>query len=171
MWPDALLQEALGEIARSAQAECGGRATPDEKIHVTLFFVGHVERSRIDALKALAASVVAAPFDLKLAIRGYWRHNRIVWVGTRDCPAELAELVEQLQQRLTREGIRGDERPYVPHVTLVRDARRAPAKKAIPELDWRVSDFVLLESVPTGGGVRYDVLACFPLVPKRGTTR
>ena len=161
LWPDAEVRSALADAASRVHAACGGRATATAKIHLTLFFVGTVERERIADLEACAKSVSAAPFELDLDVLGHWRHNRIVWAGTRKTPEALAALVAALTGQLERVGFRGEDRPYAPHVTLVRDAKRAPAGVALDVPRWRAADFALVESA--AGGSRYDVLARWPL--------
>ena len=163
LWPEADLAQALANAACEAQAECGGRATAREKIHLTLFFVGDVKRERVESLQALACCVRTAAFSLDLNAIGYWRHNRIVWGGPRRWPHSLAMLVANLQERLATEGIESEARPYVPHVTLVRNAQRAPKRTTLGPLAWHADAFVLVESVPAGGGVRYDVIGRWPL--------
>src|SRR6185295_20153073 len=65
-WPEPGIQQALHELARRAQGECGGRAIAARKIHLTLAFLGSFERARLDALEALAAGIAGAPCDLVL---------------------------------------------------------------------------------------------------------
>jgi 2'-5' RNA ligase len=161
-WPDAAVRDALAALAADAQTACGGRMTAPEKIHLTLFFVGDIERVRIAALEAAAESLCTAPFDLVLDRLGRW-HNGIVWAGTSKCPPALAALAADLHGALGRAGVHGEERRYVPHITLVRNAARAPAAAAIPPCAWRVREFVLVESAPAARGVRYDVRARWPL--------
>ena len=163
LWPDDEVRAALADVAARAHAQCGGRVTASAKIHLTLFFVGTIERERIAELEACAKEVAAAPFELELDVLGHWRHNRIVWAGTRQTPAALAALVDTLTRSLARAGYRGEDRPYAPHVTLVRDARRAPDGLALDVPRWRAADFALVESA--AGGSRYDVLARWPLIP------
>jgi RNA 2',3'-cyclic 3'-phosphodiesterase len=164
LWPGAHVAQALAAAAREAQAECGGRPTAPEKIHLTLFFVGDVERGRIVSLQALAGTVRTNAFSLDFDAIGYWRHNRIVWGGMRRCAEALSRLVANLQERLLVEGIESETRPYVPHVTLVRNAQRGPKRTRLGPLAWDADDFVLVESVPAGGGVRYDVIGRWPLL-------
>jgi 2'-5' RNA ligase len=161
LWPGDAVRAALADAAERAHAECGGRITAEHKIHLTLFFVGGIERSRIAELEECAKSVSAAPFDLDLDVLGYWRHNHIVWAGTRSTPAGLAALVSGLSGRLQVAGYRGDDRPYAPHVTLVRDAKHAPREPTLNVPRWEARDFVLVESA--AGGTRYDVIARWPL--------
>jgi 2'-5' RNA ligase len=163
LWPEDEVRAALAQAGVHAQAECGGRATASDKIHLTLFFVGDIERSRVAALEACASRVAADPFELDMSTLGYWRHNRIVWAGARHCPGELATLVDNLSLNLAGEGIRGEDRAYVPHVTLVRNARRAPVRSALEAPVWKARELVLVESVRAAGVVRYEIVGGWPL--------
>lgn len=157
LWPDETVRRTLGALALEAQAHCGGRATTLEKIHLTLFFIGDVARSRIAALQLAASALDTTPFELVLDRLGYWRHNRIAWAGASKCPRALDLLASGLRDALGRAGVKGEDRPYVPHMTLVRNAERPPAAAAVGPCSWRAREFVLVESVSVVGGVRYDV--------------
>jgi len=165
LWPQPQLQAVLGALAEHLQTQCGGRATPAEKTHVTLFFVGSIGRESFAVLESTAGDASGGgSFDLELDTLGYWKHNRIAWVGASRCPEALLTLEADLRQRLVAQGFSAEDRPYVPHVTMVRNASRAPQARRISPLEWRVPDFALVESVPTGsGGVRYDVMRRWPL--------
>lgn len=162
LWPDAPVRRGLAQLAVEARTECGGRATPSDKIHLTLVFVGDIERSRIAALKACAAPIDAQPFELELDALGWWRHNRIVWAGAKRCPSAIVALVAALSANVAGLGIAVDDRPYVPHVTLVRNARGAPKQLLMAPLVWRARELVLVESVSGAGGSRYEVIAKWP---------
>lgn len=155
-WPPPEVQRALGDIARQAD-ECGGRAIPAHNIHLTLVFIGDVARGGVADLEALAATVVASRFDLAIDRLEYWRHNRILWAGVEECPQALRTLVERLQQPAAAAGFRIERRPYVPHVTLRRDAQSAPANIRI-RVDWPVTEFALVESAQRERGRMYEVL-------------
>lgn len=155
-WPPPEVQQALGDIARQAD-ECGGRPVPTHNIHLTLVFIGDVARGRVAELEALAATVVAPRFNLAVDRLEYWRHNRILWAGVGEAPAGLEALVERLQRPVAAAGFRVEDRPYVAHVTLRRESRRAPAETRI-HVDWPVTGFALVESVPRGRGRVYEVL-------------
>jgi RNA 2',3'-cyclic 3'-phosphodiesterase len=163
LWPDSVLQGALAACAREAQAECGGRAVVRENIHLTLYFVGSFERARLHALEELAASLVARSFTLEFPRLRYWRRQRLVWAGAAHCPPALAHLVSSLNAALESERLPREERSYVPHITLVRNAERRPQRAAIAPLTWDVRDFVLVESHTLAGGVRYEVIGRWPL--------
>jgi RNA 2',3'-cyclic 3'-phosphodiesterase len=164
LWPQSQVQSALGAIAREAQAECGGRATPRDNIHLTLFFIGSYERARVARLEGIAAGITGASFSLELDTLGYWRHNCIIWAGVRHTPGALSALARSLSSALVSNGLTADDRPYAPHVTLVRKAQAKPHRVHIAPLMWSVDDFVLVESVSVTGGARYDVIGRWPLV-------
>lgn len=164
LWPDERVRGALAALAGEAQIECGGRATKAAKVHLTLFFVGDIERERIGRLQSIAREIRGAPFELEIDQLGYWRHNRIVWAGATRCPRNLSLLAHALHAALTREGLPAEERPYVPHITLLRNARRQPKSKSVAPIAWRAEEFVLVESVQAGSAARYEVIARWPLV-------
>ena len=163
LWPDDRARDALANLARDAHAECGGRQTKPEKIHLTLVFLGDVGCDRIARLKALASAVRGSPFELELDTLGYWRHNRILWAGARRSPPALTDLVAALCAGLASEGAYEEDRPYVPHITLLRNARCAPGKRAACCVAWHVTEFALVESVRRGGADLYDTIGKWPL--------
>ena len=133
-----------------------------ENIHLTLVFLGNVERARIQRLEAIAAGQRARCFDLEFGAVGYWRHNRFAWVAPHAVPAPLQRLVAALEQALPEESFKFDRRRYVPHITLVRDTR-APAVLPAPAFTWQVREFVLVESAHGARGAAYRVLATWAL--------
>jgi 2'-5' RNA ligase len=163
LWPAASVRTALAARALEAQAECGGRAMRAENIHLTLFFVGSIGRDRVPELERAAALVRGSPFSLVLDRVGYWRRSGIVWTGTTQCPSALADLAADLQTALAGIGIEADERPYAPHVTLVRNARRRPVSRSIQGCVWDAHEYVLVESVQVAGSVRYEPFARWTL--------
>jgi 2'-5' RNA ligase len=162
-WPAPEIQRALGDLGKTLQDECGGRALPARNIHLTLVFLGDIARERLAELEALAAGITAPHFGLDVDRVGYWRHNRVVWAGIARCPDALLLLVQRLEQRLSFSGFRFDRRPYSPHVTLLRNARRAPADATMRTVAWPVARFALVESVPRDRGRAYEVLREWPL--------
>lgn len=166
VWPAPEVQRALGEIARGARSECGGRAVAAENIHLTLVFLGNLPRERLAALEILGPTVRGRRFDLTVDRLEYWRHNRILWAGTSACPEALQALVSSLQEAVAGAEFRFDRRPYVPHVTLLRNARRAPMNERCSAVAWPVDGFALVESAPRERGRAYQVLRTWPLEGK-----
>ncbi len=163
-WPAPEIQRSLGALARELERECGGRAVPDRNIHLTLVFLGNIGRDRLSRIESLAAAVTAARFDLSVDRVEYWRHNRIVWAGAEQCPPALRELVAQLGEALAGTGCSAERREYVPHITLLRNARRPPAEGRFPAIPWPVAEFALVESAQHDRVHVYEVLRKWPLV-------
>lgn len=168
LWPDEGVRARLTDAAARLQALCGGRATRPESVHVTLAFLGYVEAERLPMIEALAAQIRGEPFCLVLDRFDYWRHNRIAWAGASATPPPLARLTADLREALRGCGIALDDRSYVPHATLVRDAV-CPAIPVADPIEWQVDEFVLVRSIPGRGGSRYQVVDRWKLflpVPK-----
>jgi RNA 2',3'-cyclic 3'-phosphodiesterase len=151
LWPTQETARALGRWAQALE----GRHSPQEKIHMTLAYLGEA-----DAQKAASAGrrVQAAPFRMTLEEASYWSHNKIVWVGPRQVPAEMTSLVQALQLELYKESFILERRPFAAHVTLLRKAPAQPLP-ALPALEWPVKELAL---VRTSGG-SYQTLERFAL--------
>jgi 2'-5' RNA ligase len=157
LWPDPATRDALAATAARLRRTCGGRAPPAANLHLTLAFLGDVPEVRVPELADLAATLVAKPFVLELDRIGYWRQQRLVWAGPQSCPRELQTLATALDDGLRARGFRSERRSFQPHVTLLRDARRAPAQAGCGPLAWRPTQFALACTLPAGRGVRYRI--------------
>lgn len=165
LWPDQHVRAVLAAIASLCGTECGGRAVPAPNIHLTLAFLGEVDSERVCEVSALAEAIRSRPFEWVLDTRGYWRRNRIVWMGGSETPPALRDLARELMEALRAHGVRYDTRDYVPHITLVRDARRPPRSPPPAPIVWPVSEFVLVRSTTGRQSSVYEILARWPLQP------
>ncbi len=159
IWPPAAAARALAQWAREAQRLTGGTLTAEEKIHLTLAFLGEADHTR-----AIAAGrcVQAEPHTLPVEEARYWRDNHIVWAGPRDTPAPLAELFKRLELALYKEDFILERRPFAAHVTLIRKARAAQLPP-LPAIDWPVREFLLVRSKLSSAGSAYEPLERFAL--------
>lgn len=163
LWPESELQARLAAWAKEAAGK--GRAMRQENLHLTLAFLGTTAAALVPDLIELAAGVRFAPFRLSLDRAGYWKHNRILWCGTGEEPQALTALVEDLRARLDAAAIGYDRKPFVSHVTLVRDATGLPAHPVWTPLVWEAVDFALVRSTRIEGRVTYQVLRRLPATP------
>lgn len=176
LWPDAPVRNRLAEEGRRLHKILGGRLTRAETIHLTLVFIGNVARARLADLSAHLAKVAAPAFQVSFDRADCWRHNRIAFLAPTQPPEALPALVATLEATLDALAIPFDRRPYKAHVTLLRKANCETTNPAhgrvsrMPEwgdfrpILWSAARFVLVESVPTPDGVRYDVLGSFDLL-------
>jgi 2'-5' RNA ligase len=161
LWPDETTRKAIAKFARNFPRR-HGRPVPSPNLHITLAFVGAVDTTVHERLRAWAAAIEADRFLLRLTQVGYFPRTRILWLGAA-CPAALTFLVRQLNEGLELCGFRPDLRPYRPHVTLLRDAGPAPATYEVAPIHWQVDQFYLMESHTRPEGARYEILQGFEL--------
>ncbi len=164
LWPDDATRDALNRTGKWLHQHWSGRRMRADTLHITLAFLGATPADQLDAVIARADGVRAEPYSLLLDQAGYWRHNRIGWLGASETPSQHIALVEALNAQLRAAGFPVDARPHVPHVTLVRKSpgEAVPACRAV---SWPVGDFVLLKSVTGSDGAHYAVVHRWPLKP------
>lgn len=163
LWPDEDVREELARAAERLHAACGGRITRPGNVHLTLVFLGDVERDRLDALREAAAGVGAPAHFLPVERFGWFRRNRVAWAGPAQTPAETLELVHGLEAALKQARFAFDARPYEAHITLVRKAECGKSLPAIAPIRWRLREFVLVESELDQGGSNYRITGRWPL--------
>jgi 2'-5' RNA ligase len=149
------LPGALRKKVARFQEDCRWNAkavrVPANKLHVTLYFIGEVERKRIHEI-IQAVEVKFAPFLLQLAAPERWGHG-LVLMPVLAPSAELARIRGVMESRLEGLGLNRDTKAFKPHVTLARNAARVvwPSSPA-PDDVWQVREYQLLESRQPGAG-------------------
>ena len=161
-WPDQALQDLLYSLAQRLQKKNGGRKTTRENIHLTLIFLGQVQQHREQQLRKQLRTLDVKQFDLELDEAGAFTHCRINWVGPRIIPKGLKDLHQALKHISHDLGFHTEERPYKPHVSLLRKAKTQP-EQAIEPIPWKVDRYCLIESKLKDNGVQYEILEEFQL--------
>ena len=162
LWPDPAIRNRLEAAATQLHEVHGGRRMRTQTLHLTLVFIGELERERLPVVMTAAEGVAAVSFELQFDRTDCWRSNHIAHLGTSQIPPALLELVGQLGSLLTSSGIPFDRRPYVPHITLLRKADCTAAHRPIAAIPWPARDFVLLCSRPSTE--QYEILGRWPLL-------
>ncbi|WP_203234820.1 RNA 2',3'-cyclic phosphodiesterase [Modicisalibacter coralii] len=161
LWPDSELRDRLATLAHEARRHCGGRATPPDKLHLTLAFIGEAGAAQAESLTAATRRLCMAPGTWRLDHGGHFRGGGIVWLGGDDG----AETLTALHRRLAAlaEAAAGlplpSDRPFRPHVTLRRRAKPPPAAWPGVTLDWHYRRVALVASSQRDGQHRYRTLA------------
>lgn len=163
LWPDAGTAEHLAALGHAMASDHGGRAMRETTLHMTLEFVGGATAAEIDMLRAAAAKVQAAAFDVTLDRLGFWPTQGIIWAGCRQVPKPLLRLHEDLLAQMAWAGLRPDPKPLVPHVTLTRRSRCRGVPRLETPLGWQAEEFVLVESHLHQSGARYEIIERWPL--------
>ena len=167
IWPDDGASRALDALAQRVARDAQGRATPSERLHLTVAFLGNVPTVAVEPLIALGRTIAgrAPRFTLTLDRVGAFRDAGIAWVGASVPPTALLSLASELKLALGSAGFRIDERNFKAHVTLARRCERRPRVADPPVISWPVEAMSLMASELGSHGPRYDELAKCPLAP------
>jgi 2'-5' RNA ligase len=160
LWPDDATRGAISRATREAVRSSGGRPIAKERMHVTVAFLGELTGAGLEVARAVPPIRVGA-FELLLDTLGVWPESKILWLAPSSPPAALGELEGRLWDALVERGFHGEERTYRPHVTLARRAR--PVELPVEPVRFPVSELALVESLPDGRNVHYEVLERWPL--------
>ena len=158
IWPDKETRMQLGWLTGRLASVCEGRKTKAENIHLTLVFVGEVSASQVDALCRAADEIEGhgvKAFDLAIERICVWKRKNIVYAEINEIPQPLIDLVEALQRRLSLAGFSLEERPYRPHITLMRNASCKTLPERAEPMVWRAREWVLVKSDQTSDGPVY----------------
>lgn len=150
----------------------GARWQDDEQLHVTLRFIGEVERPVAEDVAAALGGIRSPALPLQLSGVGRFdsggRANAL-WAGV--APREpLTALHRKIDAALVRIGLPPERRAYLPHITVARLNRSAaPADAwlsrhaALISAPFEVGNAILFESHLTSSGARYEAVARYPL--------
>jgi 2'-5' RNA ligase len=146
LWPDRACARGLEKLGERVAEDCGGKRVPVEKIHLTLAFLGAIDVARREDAIEAASRVRGTAFELVLDRIGSFRRAGVAWAGASTVPQSLVDLHGGLERRLRDTGIDLEGRPFAPHVTLARRARRALPESPIDALRWNAGAFTLVRS-------------------------
>ena len=151
----------------------GVRWQDDEQLHITLRYIGEVERPVAEDIAAMLAQARGATFDLKVAGVGMFdrgsRHPTALWAGVRPHDAIL-DLHHKINRAIVRTGLEPERRAYLPHITLARIGGRGALVEpwlavhaGLASEAFAVRQFLLFESHLGRSGARYKVIARYPV--------
>ena len=151
----------------------GLRWQDDEQLHLTLRFVGEVERPLAEDLALALGKVRFEPFEVRVA--GVGRFERggkgALWAGVEPRPP-LAALAAKIERVCVGIGLESERRSFHPHITLARWGRTAAVS-----LDPYLARHAALVSEPFAGnafhlyrshlgrdGAHYEPVADYPAI-------
>ena len=175
-------REAIARLIHALRAAdvSGLRLVNPEGVHLTLKFLGNVDRSLLPALAdALdAAGEGAAPFALQLSGVGAFpnpRSPRVLWAGVLGDTLSLAALAHRVDEASSTLGFSRERRPFSPHLTLARVRESASAHERqhsasiikdiglAPTQPFSVQAFHLVRSTLTPSGPIYETVHTIPM--------
>ena len=144
----------------------------DEQLHLTLRFVGEVDRPAADDLADALGRIRAAPLELRIAGVGRFeeRSSGALWAAVEPKPplAALAAKVERVCQSV---GLAPERRAFHPHITLARwKGRRTrevhdflERRRSLGSEPFGVESFILFESRLSRHGAHYEAIETYRL--------
>ena len=144
----------------------------DEQLHLTLRFMGEVDRHVAADLSDALSRIRAAPFSLRISKVGSFDHRAsgALWAGVepKERVAALAAKIERVCQQV---GLEPEQRAFHPHITLARwKGRRTreladflDRRRGLASEPFDVTEFILFESQLSRHGAHYEEVAVYPL--------
>lgn len=166
--PEGIKDQLVGLMGGVA----GARWQTDAQLHLTLKFVGEVDRRTAEDIATALGYLRHPGFSLSLSGVGIFdRRGRpeALWVGVT--PKEpVRALHDKVEQTLRTAGIAPETRAYLPHITIARmKALAAPLEPfmamhgGVTSAPFEVADICLYESLLTRDGAVYSVIERYPL--------
>ncbi|MDA3937501.1 MAG: RNA 2',3'-cyclic phosphodiesterase [Actinomycetota bacterium] len=167
------LAGARAEIVVGSPIWAGEKWVPPENLHLTLKFLGNVDAGTIDRISSeLLERINSASFSMPVvAVKAVPSPRRatMLWAVFDDLEGRCRALRDVTESITSRMGIAPDQRPFSPHVTLVRSRHTnsiAPDVLDASERSIRpmsVLHVTVCHSTLTNRGARYENLAQIPL--------
>ena len=156
LWPDHQTRRELEIMIENLDSLKLKKVRP-ENLHATLVFIGSVQESLVPAIKQSLSGISAKAFTVVFDELCYWRKPKVLCLTSSFPPEEMMRLAEAINASLSDFDFKLDTRPYRPHVTFARIARRKPELEFSP-VRWHADSFCLVESVTKSEGVCYHVI-------------
>jgi 2'-5' RNA ligase len=168
--PPAHVKDALLQVQGGIAA---ARWQSFDQLHLTLQFIGDVDRRQADDIYTALSSVHFPTFDVSLSdFNVFDKEGKIhsLYIGVHSAPP-LVALHNKIEQALRRVGVVPDPRAFTPHITLARLNRSSGplidffASSIAPQLTFPVTQFCLYESSLTRERAVYEIIEHYPLQP------
>ena len=175
--PDDLADEVAAVQDQFADAS-GLNLTDPEQAHVTLKFLGDVNKGQLprvkNALRRAVSDAGVEPFEATFEGLGVFPslgYINVVWLGVSDGSERMTRLHEAIEKQVTRLGFDPEDHDFTPHVTIGR-MEHAGGKETVQEAvenrdptvgSTDVTEIRLTESVTTDEGPRYETVESFAL--------
>lgn len=163
LWPPPALAQRLAHVSTLLHAACGGRRVPLSNQHITLVFLGDVQTTDNAKVRRILRSAAAEAFTLQIDKLSYRRRGGMMWARAAQVPEALDALVRRLRSALAAQGFVIDDRAFVPHITLLRDAHKPTQLPVLTLPDWHVGELTLVRSNLDNHGARYEIMFRVPL--------
>jgi len=147
-------------VLTRSQLLFSGRWVKSKNIHLTLLFLGNMSQEQRHKVINEAKKIAFPEFELSLDKTGYFKKSQVAWLGFDRVPDPLLVLNQQLLKAVKLSNINISQQTYKPHVTLARKSEKI-SKIVVEPISWKIIDFILLRSIDTQHGVKYQLVKTF----------
>ena len=149
--PDPQREQLGAFLAQCAVVAPEFRWSVTENLHLTVRFIGTVDRAVVDRIAGRLDGAAGPAIQLALGEAGTFKRSRlarVVWLGLNSGAEDLRALAVRVEAECRAAGLAREARPFQPHLTLARarsrDGARQPDLSAIPSLaPWRADELIL----------------------------
>ena len=144
----------------------------DERLHLTLRFIGEVERPVANDIADSLGKIRFPAFDLRVSglSRFERRNGGALWAAVEP-RKPVAELAARVERACVRVGLEPERRAFHPHITLARWNRASAGaaaeferrRSALSSPPFAVDRFILFESHLSRHGAHYEEVADYRL--------
>jgi 2'-5' RNA ligase len=156
---DEVQTAALGVIDRLRGVAEGVRWVAPDNLHWTIQFLGDLEDREMAEVCLRTVHVAQQHEPFQLAAQGVSafpsiQRPRTLWVGAGEGAAEFCALQADIEDSLRELGFRGENRSFVPHLTIGRTGRGGHGGQALAERLAKLAEF-------DGGAMSVDEVIVF----------
>ncbi len=177
--PDRVKEMLAARSVQLARLAGDVKTVARDNLHITLHFLGQVERSALEEMQALLADVCRGRGALRMRIgtAGCFpglRQPRIVFIrAVRASGPDPQALQKDIGAGLARTGLAVDTRPWEPHITIGRLRKAGPracdavrafiASSSESGYEFEAGSIAVFSSVLKAEGPRYLLISRIPL--------
>jgi 2'-5' RNA ligase len=142
-----------------------------DNLHLTLRFVGGVDRRLVEGIAAQVAVEAGGSFGVQLGEVGTFKRGRlvrVVWLGVAEGLQLARRLADILERECRAAGLEPEQRAFTPHLTLARarprDGAPLPELPPPPGLEpWSAREVILYSSHLGKGGAVHEPIRSIEL--------
>ncbi len=179
--PDSLKQ-SLKEQLSLMPGEAGLRWVAPQMAHVTLKFIGYVDKKLLPRLETQIEEAARKNRSMHLDLKGSGAfpspaRARVLWLSFSGDIEEAQRLAKEIDMGVAKLGVPREKRRYVPHLTLARARQPVNVERLMRVWDewvsekghgiFEVREIVLYKSELKPAGSEYSRISEFPLGERR----
>jgi RNA 2',3'-cyclic 3'-phosphodiesterase len=147
-----------------------GKITELENLHLTLKFLGEINKSSLDKVKALLSKIVFPKFEASLKEAGTFSHHgipKIVWIKVSGKIFDLQQEIDESLEKIFPKELR-----FMSHLTIARikyvkdkkDFQNHVKNLSVKPIKFPITNFKLKSSELTPFGPKYKTIRTYRLI-------